>query len=101
LGTSFVKTQVVSDETFARFIKQSSQGRGRRKKKNPTIKSRIEPIHQKYKANESASRHNPKKKQNKTINKNKVKALCNRNHGNEMMINKILGRKSCRLSQID
>jgi hypothetical protein len=35
-----------------------------------------EPIHQKYKANESTSRQNPKKKQKQTINKNKVKALC-------------------------
>ncbi len=28
-----------------------------------------EPIHQKYKANENTSRHNPKKKQKQTINK--------------------------------
>jgi hypothetical protein len=28
-----------------------------------------ESIHQKYKANESTSRHNPKKKQKQTINK--------------------------------
>jgi hypothetical protein len=45
------------------------------KKKNSKYKNQ-EPIHQKYKANESSSRHNPKKKQKKTINKNKVKALC-------------------------
>jgi hypothetical protein len=32
-------------------------------------------MHQKYNANESASRHNPKKKQNQTTNKNKVEAL--------------------------
>ncbi len=36
----------------------------------------LEPIHQKYNANESTSRHNPKKKQKKTINKNKVNTLC-------------------------
>ncbi len=36
----------------------------------------MKPIHQKYKANESASKCNPKRKQKKTINKNKVKALC-------------------------
>ncbi len=35
-----------------------------------------EPIHQKYKANENTSRHNPKKKQKQTINKNQVKTLC-------------------------
>jgi hypothetical protein len=35
-----------------------------------------EPIHRKYKANEDTSKHNPKKKQKQTINKNKVKALC-------------------------
>jgi hypothetical protein len=29
-----------------------------------------EPIQQKYKANENTSRHNPKKKQEQTINKN-------------------------------
>jgi hypothetical protein len=34
-----------------------------------------EPIHQKYKANENRSRHNPKKKQKQTINKNQVKTL--------------------------
>jgi hypothetical protein len=30
-------------------------------------------MHQKYKANENTSRHNPKKKQKQTINKNQVK----------------------------
>jgi hypothetical protein len=30
----------------------------------------MEPIHQKYKANENTSRHNPKKKQEQTNNKN-------------------------------
>jgi hypothetical protein len=33
------------------------------RKKNPVYKNQgLEPIHQKYKANESTSRHNPKKK---------------------------------------
>jgi hypothetical protein len=92
----------VSDETLANLhLNKAAKEGGEERRKTLYIKSRMEPIHQKYKANESASRHNPKKKQNKTINKNKVKALCNRNHGNEMMINKNLGRKSCRLSQID
>jgi hypothetical protein len=41
-----------------------------------------------YQANESMSRHNPKKKQKQTINKNKRKnPYANRTHGNEMMIN--------------
>jgi hypothetical protein len=35
-----------------------------------------EPIHQKYKANENTSKHNPKKKQKQTIYKTKVKTLC-------------------------
>ncbi len=33
-------------------------------------------IYQKYKANENTSRHNPKKKQKQTINKNQVNSLC-------------------------
>jgi hypothetical protein len=44
------------------------------KKKNPLNKNQgWEPMHQKYKANENTSRHNPKKKQKQTINKNQVK----------------------------
>jgi len=40
------------------------------KKKNPVYKkSRRVTDHQKYKANESTNRHNPKKKQKQTINK--------------------------------
>jgi hypothetical protein len=35
-----------------------------------------EPIHQRYKANESTSRHNPKKKQKQIINKSKEKTVC-------------------------
>ncbi len=35
-----------------------------------------EPIHQKYKANENTNRHNPKKKQKNTTNKNQAKILC-------------------------
>jgi len=34
-----------------------------------------EPIHQKHKANENTCRHNPKKKQKQTINKNQGKTL--------------------------
>ncbi len=34
-----------------------------------------EPIHQKYKANENTSRHNPKTKQKLTINKNQANTL--------------------------
>jgi len=37
-----------------------------------------ESIHPKYKANENTNRHNPKKKQKQTINKNQVKTLCKR-----------------------
>ncbi len=33
-------------------------------------------MHQKYKANENKSKHNPKKKQKQTINNNQVKTLC-------------------------
>jgi hypothetical protein len=45
-------------------------------KKNPAnTNQRWEPIHQKYKANENTSRHNPKKKQKQTINKDQVKTL--------------------------
>jgi hypothetical protein len=36
----------------------------------------MEPIHQQYKAKENTSRHNPKKKQKQTINKNPIKTLC-------------------------
>jgi hypothetical protein len=40
------------------------------KKKNPVYENQgWEPIHQKYKAYESKSRHNPKKKRKQTINK--------------------------------
>jgi hypothetical protein len=47
-----------------------------------------EPIHQEYKANESMSRHNPKKKQKQTINKKiRKKPYANRTHGNKMPIN--------------
>jgi hypothetical protein len=46
-------------------------------KKNPVNKNQgWESIHQKYKANENTSRHNPKKKQKQTMNKNQVKTLC-------------------------
>ncbi len=45
-----------------------------KKKKNPTYKNQgQEPIHQKYKANESKSRHNPSK--NKKNSKKKKKPM--------------------------
>ncbi len=44
-------------------------------------------IHQKYKTNENTSRHNQKKKQNQTINKNQVKTLYKSTNGYEMTIN--------------
>ncbi len=48
-----------------------------KRKKNLVNKNQgWEPIFQKYKVNENTSRHNPKKKQKQTINKNKVKTLC-------------------------
>jgi hypothetical protein len=70
------------------------------KKKNPVIKNQgWEPIQQKYKANEyNTSRHNQKKKQKQTINKNAKKI-----HDCEMTINQNkedLRRKSCHLPQI-
>jgi hypothetical protein len=46
-----------------------------------------ESVHQKYKANESTSRHIPKKKQKQTINTNKVKSYANMINGYELMIN--------------
>jgi hypothetical protein len=47
-------------------------------KKNHVYKNQGQkPIHQKYKANESTNRHNPKKKKNKQSMKNKEKkTLC-------------------------
>ncbi len=36
----------------------------------------MEPIHEKYKANENLCKHNQKKKQKQIINKNHVKILC-------------------------
>jgi hypothetical protein len=41
----------------------------------------------KVKANENTSRHDPKKKQNKTINRNQVKTYAKRTHGYKMIIN--------------
>jgi hypothetical protein len=47
------------------------------KKKNPVIKNQgWEPIQQRYKANENTSRHNRKKKQKQTINKDQVMTVC-------------------------
>jgi hypothetical protein len=44
-----------------------------KKKKNPVYKNQgREPIHQKYKANESTSGHNPKKKQIKRVFTNSI-----------------------------
>jgi len=46
------------------------QHKRREEKKSPINKNQgWEPIHQKYKANEITSTHNPKKKQKQTINK--------------------------------
>jgi hypothetical protein len=64
-----------------------------------------EPIHQKYKANESTSRHNPKKKnESKQSTKNKEKKpYANRTQGYKIMINnnkEDLRQESCRLPQI-
>jgi len=48
----------------------------KKKKKNHEYKNQgWEPMHKKHKANESTSRHNPKKNQKQTINKKKVKTL--------------------------
>jgi hypothetical protein len=48
----------------------------KKKKKNHEYKNQgWKPMHKKHKANESTSRHNPKKNQKQTINKNKVKTL--------------------------
>jgi len=49
-----------------------------KKKENPIyiyIYQVWKPIYQKYKANVNTSRHNPKKKQEQTIYKSKVKTL--------------------------
>ncbi len=77
------------------------------KKKNPIYKNQWqEPIHQKYKANESTSRHNPKKKnENQQSMKNRDKKLyANMTQGYEMLINDNKEKprwKNCCLSQID
>jgi hypothetical protein len=63
-----------------------------------------EPIHQKYKANDNTSRHNPKKKQKQTINKIQIKTFAKRTHGNKTTINnnkENLRQKNCHLPQID
>jgi hypothetical protein len=49
------------------------------KEKPCKLKSRMGTHPSKYKANEDTSRHNPKKKQKQTINKNQVKTLCKKN----------------------
>jgi hypothetical protein len=52
----------------------------KKERKTPVNKNQgWEPIHLKYKANENtSSRHNPKKNQKQTINKNQVKTLSSR-----------------------
>jgi YD repeat-containing protein len=46
------------------------------RKRNPLNKNQgWEPIQQKYNASENTSRHNLKRKQKQTINKNRVKTL--------------------------
>jgi len=89
LGLYYSINLSICDEKLVSSIKQSTQqkegGSKRRTKKEEKQCIKFfflkknqgpEPIHQKYKANESTSRHNLKKKQKKTINKNKVKTLC-------------------------
>jgi hypothetical protein len=50
---------------------EHEDGWARNKKKSPTKKNQQwEPIHQKYETNENTRRHNSKKKQKQTINKN-------------------------------
>jgi len=58
----------------------STMNKWKKRKKNPVNKNQgWEPIHLKYKANENtSSRHNPKKKQKQTINKNHIKTLSSR-----------------------
>jgi ribosomal protein S8 len=47
------------------------------KKKNLVYKNQgCKPIHQNYKVKKSKRRHNPKKKQKQTMNRNKVEILC-------------------------
>jgi hypothetical protein len=61
-----------------------------KKKKKPVNKNqRCKPIHQKYKANESISRHNSKnkKKTNKQSIKIEYKPYAKKTHGYEMIIN--------------
>ncbi len=48
---------------------------GQKKKTHVYKNQGQEPIHQRYKVNESTSKHNPQIKQKQTINKNKVKIL--------------------------
>jgi hypothetical protein len=50
--------------------------RGERRRKILYQNQGWEPIHQKYKAKESTSKHNPKKKQKQIIKKNKKQTLC-------------------------
>jgi len=61
------------------MINQGDMEVEEKKEKSCKLKSRMEPIHQKYKANENISKHNPKKK---------TKA------NNQMVLKKILQRKS-------
>jgi hypothetical protein len=63
----------------------------------------MQTIHQKYKANESISRHNSKKKKKKQSIKIEYKPYAKKTHGYEMIINKKkknLKRKNCLLPQI-
>jgi hypothetical protein len=64
------------------------------KDENPSIKSTRQM---------RTSKHNPKKKQKQTINKNQVKTYAKRTRGYKMTINENkenLRRKSCHLPQI-
>jgi hypothetical protein len=60
------------------------------KKKNPVYKTQQwQPIHQKYKANESTSKHNPKKKNESQQSRKirKINSYASMIQGYEMIIN--------------
>jgi hypothetical protein len=73
------------------------------KKKNPVNKNQG-PIQQKYKANVSTSRRNPKKKRSKQSTKIRWSPYAKKTHDYEMIINnkkENLRQKNCPLLQID
>jgi hypothetical protein len=63
LGHGGLSAQIYDCQDQIRFVQKL-------KNKNHVYKNkREEPIHQKYKANENTSKHNPKKKQKQTSTK--------------------------------